>query len=142
MSAIPHVLSVDDEADDRYVMYYRQALVESGFSVTMCAKPKKALSFVRKNGKDVSAIVLDVMMAHGPEFSKKETHTGLRTGELLHPRLLHSCNPDVITIVLTNVGDIQGLKFTEGPKLRICRKSQTPPYKLRDMLRQMLHTRS
>ncbi len=129
------VLLVDDETmpSDLYV----RALERVGFKVEQRFDPDEALAFVEKEGQNIKAIILDVMMPPG-SYGNKRTEDGLTTGVLLYADLQQRC-PYVPIFVTTNTANHATLQqFPQGPLLRIIQKIDYPPRALIKLVQEMI----
>lgn len=108
------ILFVDDEK--RYTKNYIEEIKEIGFKVSYMNNVGEALAFIKsKESKDIEAIVLDVMMPSGVDFTDEETEEDLNTGIEFYKKV-REVYPNVKVFVLTNVSREKVRKFFENQK--------------------------
>ena len=131
------ILLVDN---DKLVMpYYIRALEGKGFQVKQVYNPDDAHDFMRRQKRaEISASILNIMMRPGEVYKDKDTNEGLRTGVFLY-RDFRKKNPDLPIVILTNVTNRGTLTlFREEPKLKVLQKREYPPYRLAELVEEMI----
>jgi CheY-like chemotaxis protein len=96
------ILLIDDEPE--YIKNYKIALEDERFQTELITNVDEALSFIHTRGRDIEAIILDIMMPYGDSFSGEETHGGTRTGTRFYGKI-REVLPDTPIFILTNVSD-------------------------------------
>jgi CheY-like chemotaxis protein len=130
------LLLVDDET--RPMAYYVRALEQRGFSVKHCLEPDSAISFAREKGREICAIVLDIMMPPGRAYQNEDTHQGLTTGVFLFDDLRRNC-PDAPVLVLTNVRNPKTLDEFKGKgNVKVVQKMECPPFEFTELVKTMI----
>ena len=119
------ILFVDDEG--RYVDVYVAELKDSGYTVELKTDVDSALKFFREHHKDISLLILDIVMPAGQEFQEVDTEYGLRTGVLFYEKI-KEINSTLPVIILTNLNkeDLDE-KFFEEEKCLILQKADIFP---------------
>jgi len=132
----PLLLMIEDEKMP--MRLYLRALEKVDYEVKQCAGPDSALDFAKRNADDISAILLDIMMAPGEAYKHEDTQEGLKTGIFLY-RDLKELMPHVPIILLTNVTNQETLaEFPEGPLLAVAQKLDYPPLALERLVAQKI----
>ncbi len=130
------VLLVDD--DKLLMQLYVGALERKGYKVKHCFEPDSALAFVKENGRQIDAIILDVMMPPRKPYENEDTNGGLKTGIFLLRDLRKYC-PNVPVVVLTNIRDPETLdELGKDPEVEVVRKFNCPPFELVDLITQKI----
>lgn len=129
--------------DDKQVMeYYVRALEQKDFKVEYFSNPDAIFEFIEKEKPKVAAVILDIMMLPGERYQHKDTDGGLRTGVFLYDDFKR-LYPHVPIIVLTNVSNQKVLdEFHTGPLLKVIQKLDFSPFKLAQLVSEMIQAAS
>ena len=131
------ILFVDDEL--RQMDSYVQELKLSGFELSQVNNVDEALQYFNEKYKEISLVILDIMMAPGAAFSSEETKDGLRTGESFY-REIRKVSRDLPIILFTNVSDEQvEARFSKEENCWFFRKEEFFPYELASKVRKILN---
>ena len=131
-----HILFVDDEP--RWVDPYMRELSEAGFDVHHESTVMAALHYLSSHEDQLSLLILDIMMPHGPVFTAEETRDGRRTGIALYKRVRKTARA-LPVILLTNVSDEVVKEYAQQEEhCLLVRKTESFPHELVDTINTFL----
>jgi len=131
------ILLVDDER--RRMDSYVQELGLAGYDVQFESDVDNALKFFRDNEAQIELLILDVMMPAGSNFSDAGTEHGLMTGIAFYQKISDEHNPNVLTIIFTNVSEESLTKdITSKSTVFFCKKDDLLPFELEEKVRKIL----
>ena len=131
------ILLVDDE--DRRMDSYVKELELENHDVHFESNIDDALTFFRDNEAQIELLILDVMMPAGSIFSDVGTEYGLMTGIAFYQKISTDHNPDIPTIIFTNVAEESLTQdITSKSTVFFYKKDSLLPFELEEKVREIL----
>lgn len=132
------ILLIDD--DKVPMKYYLMALKKAGFSVKQCRETDEALNYATMRKKNISLIILDIIMSPGEKYNNCDTKDGTLTGIFLMDDL-ENIPLRVPYIILTNNPNpfiTQYINSKKGHEIKYFQKKDLPPFELVEIVKTMI----